>query len=212
MPPRTPRILFAWRMPSLPLQCRQFTSHPSLLDSSNASKTYTPSFISPDSIPSEKPQLDAAQTITRWRSMAAEKRTPVSARQSLGSSESHARAIQQQMTRRWQVGDVYAPKDLGIKEMKRWKMRRPPTKDAVDILGVKPLLEYKNFAMMSEMVSETGRIKHSRETGLRPKNQRKMAKAVRRAIGLGLMPSVHRHPEILELHSQMYGGNEGRFI
>ena len=66
--------------------------------------------------------------------------------------------------------------------------------------------------MMSEMVSETGRIKHSRETGLRPKNQRKMAKAVRRAIGLGLMPSVHRHPEILELHSQMYGGNEGRFI
>jgi small subunit ribosomal protein S18 len=32
---------------------------------------------------------------------------------------------------------------------------------------------------------------------LRPKNQRKIAKAIRRAIGLGLMPSVHRHPLVL---------------
>ncbi len=42
-----------------------------------------------------------------------------------------------------------------------------------------------------------GRIKHSSMTGLRLPNQRKMAKAIRRAIGLGLHPSVHRHPEIL---------------
>lgn len=42
-----------------------------------------------------------------------------------------------------------------------------------------------------------GRIKHSRETGLRPVNQRKVAKAIRRAIGMGLHPSVHWHPEIL---------------
>ena len=42
-----------------------------------------------------------------------------------------------------------------------------------------------------------GRIKKSADTGLRPVNQRKMAKAIRRAIGLGLHPSVHHHPEIL---------------
>lgn len=42
-----------------------------------------------------------------------------------------------------------------------------------------------------------GRIKHSNETGLRPVNQRKMARTIRRAIGLGLHPSVHRHPMIL---------------
>jgi small subunit ribosomal protein S18 len=42
-----------------------------------------------------------------------------------------------------------------------------------------------------------GRIKHSLETGLRPVNQRKMAKTIRRAIGMGLHPSVHRHPEIM---------------
>ena len=42
-----------------------------------------------------------------------------------------------------------------------------------------------------------GQIQHSNLTQLRPVNQRKVAKAIRRAIGLGLMPSVHRHPEIL---------------
>lgn len=47
-----------------------------------------------------------------------------------------------------------------------------------------------------------GRIKHSSETGLRPVNQRKMAKAVRRAVGMGLHPSVHKHPEILRFSRQ----------
>ena len=50
---------------------------------------------------------------------------------------------------------------------------------------------------MSEYMTPMGRIKPGTETGLRKVNQRKMAKAIRRSIGLGLMPSVHRHPEIL---------------
>lgn len=53
-----------------------------------------------------------------------------------------------------------------------------------------------------------GRIRHSSETGLRPVNQRKISKAIRRAVSLGLMPSVHRHPEILaaEARSKMQRG------
>lgn len=50
---------------------------------------------------------------------------------------------------------------------------------------------------MSEYMTPMGRIKHRKVTGLRPVNQRKIAKAIRRAIAIGLMPSVHRHPEIL---------------
>jgi len=50
---------------------------------------------------------------------------------------------------------------------------------------------------MSEYMTPMGRIKHSNETGLRPVNQRRIAKAIRRSIGTGMMPSVHRHPEIL---------------
>lgn len=38
---------------------------------------------------------------------------------------------------------------------------------------------------------------HNKFTGLRPVNQRKMAKAIRRAIGMGIHPSTHRHPEII---------------
>jgi small subunit ribosomal protein S18 len=60
----------------------------------------------------------------------------------------------------------------------------------------------QNFSMMSEYMTDMGRIKHRRETSLRPVNQRRMAKAIRRAIGTGLMPGVHRHPEILRLEKK----------
>ena len=58
-------------------------------------------------------------------------------------------------------------------------------------------LKSQNFAMMYEFMTPMGRIRHSRETGLRNVNQRRVAKAIRRAIGMGFLPSVHEHPEIL---------------
>lgn len=57
---------------------------------------------------------------------------------------------------------------------------------------------------MSEFITPMGRIKHNKETGLRPVNQRKIAKAIRRAIGMGIMPSVHRHPELLMKASKRF--------
>ncbi|KAL1639301.1 hypothetical protein SLS58_008014 [Diplodia intermedia] len=107
--------------------------------------------------------------------------------------------LEGQMQRRWQSGDVYAPHDLTGVEAKKWKRsRRAPKTDAVDYLGLNPTKEYKNFAIMSEFMTELGRIKPSKATGLRPKNHRKMAKAIRRAIGIGIMPSVHIHPELIK--------------
>ncbi|KAJ4366553.1 hypothetical protein N0V95_000220 [Ascochyta clinopodiicola] len=107
--------------------------------------------------------------------------------------------FQRQMYRKWQPGDVYSPHDLSGAEQKKWKFgRKKPQSDAFDVLGINPINEYKNFTIMSEYMTETGRIKHSNDTGLRPKNQRKIAKAIRRAIGLGLMPSVHRHPLVVK--------------
>ncbi|KAF2008523.1 ribosomal protein S18 [Aaosphaeria arxii CBS 175.79] len=113
-----------------------------------------------------------------------------------------AETYTKQMFRKWNAGDVYSPHDLSGAEQKKWKMgRRTPPSDVFDTLGINPINEYKNFTMMSEYMSEMGRIKHSKLTGLRPVNQRKVAKAVRRAIGLGLMPSVHRHPLVLKKSS-----------
>jgi small subunit ribosomal protein S18 len=59
------------------------------------------------------------------------------------------------------------------------------------------IVALQNFSIMSEYMTPMGRIKHSNETGLRPANQRRIARAIRRSIGMGIMPSVHRHPEIL---------------
>ena len=59
------------------------------------------------------------------------------------------------------------------------------------------LTKPQNFSALSEYVTPMGRILHNEATGLRPVNQRKMAKAIRRMVGMGFMPSVHKHPEIL---------------
>ena len=49
----------------------------------------------------------------------------------------------------------------------------------------------QNFNLISEFMSPYGRIKSADLTGLRPVNQRKIAKTIRRAVGLGIHPSVH---------------------
>ena len=76
--------------------------------------------------------------------------------------------------------------------------------------------------MMSEYMTSMGRIRHRKDTGLRAVNQRKIAKAIRRSISMGLMPSVHRHPEMLEVEARernmrrfqkelASGGKRGRY-
>ena len=57
-----------------------------------------------------------------------------------------------QMTRRWKVGDVYAPHDLSGVEMAKWKKNRKKGRmavDVVDALGIKPLEHYKVGATTS---------------------------------------------------------------
>ena len=112
--------------------------------------------------------------------------------------EEEKRAIKRQLGRKWNPGEVYAPHDLSAAETRKWKQKRRPTADIFDQLNVNPLSLYKNFTVMSDFMTDMGRIKHSKLTGLRPVNQRKLAKAIRRAISLGLMPSIHKHPEVLK--------------
>jgi len=110
----------------------------------------------------------------------------------------HAQDLQRQMTRNWRPGDVYSPYDLGPREGRKWsKIGNKPSRDVFEMIGEDPMKFYKNMPLMSQFVTSTGRIQHSKITGLKPKNQRKMAKAVRRAIGCGLIPSVHKHPEVI---------------
>ena len=82
-------------------------------------------------------------------------------------------------------------------------------KDAFDKLGVNPLHEWKNVSILGSFVTSMGRLMPRSQTGLRAVNQRKISKAVRRAVGMGLMPSVHKHPEILEVEERVR--NERRY-
>ncbi|KAI6383119.1 hypothetical protein MCOR25_000305 [Pyricularia grisea] len=103
-----------------------------------------------------------------------------------------------QSPRRWNHGELYSPHDLSPEELARFRKPTRPKFDVIDVLGINPLDEYQNFSMISEYMTPMGRIKHPKETCLRPVNQRKIAKAIRRAVGLGLHPSVHHHPELLK--------------
>ncbi|CRK23179.1 hypothetical protein BN1708_013648 [Verticillium longisporum] len=102
-----------------------------------------------------------------------------------------------QQLRERKTSDVYAPHDMNPHQLARWKKKTAPKRDVTDLLSLNPLDMYKNFSMISEYMTSFGQIKNSRDTGLRPRNQRRMAKAIRRVIGMGIHPSVHFHPEII---------------
>jgi small subunit ribosomal protein S18 len=72
-----------------------------------------------------------------------------------------------------------------IQRMQLFKRRRkldPFTEDPTKTI------DYRDVAMLSKFVSERGRILSRRLTGLSAYNQRKVAKAIKRAQNLGLMP------------------------
>ncbi|CAB4406326.1 unnamed protein product [Rhizophagus irregularis] len=95
----------------------------------------------------------------------------------------------------FRYGELYAPHDLNEnnyknrKSMSRWE---PPTVDTFNALRLNPLIEYKNFTLLSNFVSDMGRILPRSVTGSTAKNQRKLAKAIKRARSFGLIPSTHR--------------------
>lgn len=54
--------------------------------------------------------------------------------------------LERQMTRKWGVGDVYAPHDLTGVEFSKWKKGAKPGKvkqDDLDRLNINPIKEYK---------------------------------------------------------------------
>lgn len=124
--------------------------------------------------------------------------------------QEETRAIERSFTRDWKSGDVYAPHDLSGAEARKWRKRIAPPTDAFDVLSLNPLDLYKNFSVMNEYITDMGRIKPRSQTGLRPVNQRRLSKAIRRASGLGLMPASYRHPEILKIEKQrsQHGGSD----
>ncbi|KAI8079574.1 ribosomal protein S18 [Gilbertella persicaria] len=92
-------------------------------------------------------------------------------------------------------GDTYHPEDLNdarYRESLRRRRGKPaPTEDPFEVLGLDPLHEYKNFRLLTHFVSDMGKILPREQTGLSAKNQRKLAKAIKRARAMGFISSTN---------------------
>ena len=59
--------------------------------------------------------------------------------------------------------------------------------------GKKVSVDYKDLDVLQQYVTETGKIVPSRITGTKPKYQRQVATAIKRARYLALLPYCDRH-------------------
>lgn len=102
------------------------------------------------------------------------------------------------------IGQIYSPDDLSFeaKRPMQQSARRARIKDKFEKYQISPIDEYTSHDMMSEFVSDLGRIMKREQTGLSAKNQRKLGKAVRRARALSLLPSTAKHPESVRIDGQ----------
>ncbi|KAG8956677.1 hypothetical protein FRC04_000155 [Tulasnella sp. 424] len=80
------------------------------------------------------------------------------------------------------LAEVHSPSGLGP------SAGRAKLRDPFHILGINPAKEFRNARLMSDFVTDMGMIKNRGATGLTRKNQRMVAKAIKRARNMGILP------------------------
>jgi small subunit ribosomal protein S18 len=83
---------------------------------------------------------------------------------------------------------------MSKKSQKRRAPLREPVKQKRNPLDAKGVTEidYKDTALLRTFVSERGKIRSRRVTGLTPQQQRQVAVAIRNAREMALLPFVER--------------------
>ncbi|KAJ3026936.1 UNVERIFIED_CONTAM: hypothetical protein HDU68_004783 [Siphonaria sp. JEL0065] len=97
---------------------------------------------------------------------------------------------------------TYEPAELNQQNTEFYQKARAkePKDDIFAVLKINPLDVYKNVRLLSHFVTEMGHIKPRTETGLGIVNQKRLAKAIKRAQALGLMPYTYK----MQGQNQMY--------
>ncbi|KAJ2814193.1 hypothetical protein FBU31_004488 [Coemansia sp. 'formosensis'] len=98
-------------------------------------------------------------------------------------------------SRIWYPKSTYHPHELdeGYAQKALTKAAESKTaKDPFVALGLNPLKAYKNSSLLSNFVTDMGKIKPRYKTGLTPKSQRRVAQAIKRARAFGLIPVTSR--------------------
>ncbi|KAK9761413.1 hypothetical protein K7432_013701 [Basidiobolus ranarum] len=101
------------------------------------------------------------------------------------------------LAKRFLPKETYAPSDFN-ENIPRTRSRKKTQNDPFRKLHLNPLNEYKNTTMLSNYVSQMGRILPRATTGLTAKSQRKVGKAIRRARAMGLMPVTWKQAPLFE--------------
>ena len=116
-----------------------------------------------------------------------------------GSKTPTVKKLEGKLIRNFQPGSVYIPFDFSLERIRLDKKYgvRPGSYDPFDRLKINPLDLYTNPEFLSKFVSSTGKILHRDVTGLSAKNQRRLAKAIRRCQAIGLMSKVHKDVSML---------------
>ncbi|KAH7325882.1 ribosomal protein S18 [Stachybotrys elegans] len=204
LPPREPR------QPHAPRQQQQQSSTDSVLGMSEAKWSPRPNGnknnfnrnTSNHSSGSSSSSVTSSKLLEKFRNRTEEYNQRRLDQLEASRNQKISRDYLKQMPRSWEVGDVYSPHDLSPVEMRKWRKKSLRKADVIDALGVRPEDLYKNFSLIQDFTTPGGAIQHSKFTNLSPVNQRKVAKMIRRAQGMGLYPSVHDHPELIR--SQFY--------
>ncbi|KAJ2783218.1 hypothetical protein H4R18_001819 [Coemansia javaensis] len=126
------------------------------------------------------------------------------------AKQAHSKALESaQYTRKFAPLESYHPEELNeanarrqIDVFSRGQMPADPFK----VLGIDPLKEYKNSMLLSQYITEMGKIKPRYKSGLSAKSQRRVAKAIRRARSFGLIPVTTRF-EIQANHRSLTRGS-----
>ncbi|WBW75369.1 mitochondrial ribosomal protein subunit S18 [Schizosaccharomyces osmophilus] len=92
-------------------------------------------------------------------------------------------------------GQVYSPSDLKFETVEarnQGNFFNPKRHDCFKAANRSPLEFWKNPVVLSNFITELGRIKPRADTGLSAKNQRLVSRAIRRARAVGVLPTKHK--------------------
>ena len=73
----------------------------------------------------------------------------------------------------------------------RTELVRKPKKNPLITAGVETV-DYKDVNLLRQFISDRGKIRSRRVTGLTPRQQRQVATAIRNAREMALLPNTHR--------------------
>ncbi|CAB4254033.1 similar to Saccharomyces cerevisiae YER050C RSM18 Mitochondrial ribosomal protein of the small subunit, has similarity to E. coli S18 ribosomal protein [Maudiozyma barnettii] len=105
------------------------------------------------------------------------------------ASSQNIKTLEPKLIKSFQYSTIYDPFDFSMAKINL--DRKHKSKFKLFGNNINPLDLYTSPEILSQYMTSTGKILHSDVTGLSAKNQRRLAKAIRRAQAIGLLSKTH---------------------